>query len=154
MLHGKCLKPQVRSNLIDKSSFCLDNSSLWILYVSLIYPYSFYCVSVQGSAYSSKLRRLITLLKLMSRSAFDAHTDPLFKNLKVLNLESIYELQIGKFMYQYKSGLLPYSSNNMFSVTHQVPSYGTKSSEFFHFLQYRTNIRKFSVSFQGPKLIL
>ena len=90
----------------------------------------------------------------MSRSAFDAHTDPLFKNLKVLNRESIYELQIGKFMYQYRSGLLPYSSNNMFSVTHQVPSYGTRSSEFSHLLQYRTNIRKFSVSFQGPKLIL
>ena len=34
----------------------------------------------------------------MSRNAFDAHTDPLFKNLKILNLESIYKLQIGKFM--------------------------------------------------------
>ena len=31
--------------------------------------------------------------------------------LKILNLESIYKLQIGKFMYQYRSGLLPYSFN-------------------------------------------
>ena len=44
----------------------------------------------------------------------------LFKKLKILNLESIYKLQIGKFMYQYRSGLLLYSFNNMFSVTHQV----------------------------------
>ena len=50
----------------------------------------------------------------MSRSAFDAYTDPLFKNLKILNLERIYKLQIWKFMYQYKSGLLPDSFNNMF----------------------------------------
>ena len=52
--------------------------------------------------------RLITLQKrvvrIMSRSAFDTHTDPLFKNLVILNLESIYKLQIGKFMYQYKYG--------------------------------------------------
>ena len=51
-----------------------------------------------------------------------AHTDPLFKNLKILNLEAIYKLQIGKFMYQYRSGLLPHSFNNMFLVTRQVHS--------------------------------
>ena len=56
-----------------------------------------------------------------------------------------------KFMYQYRSGLLPYSFNDMFLVTHQVHSYGTKSSEFFYLPQCRTNIRKFSISFQGPK---
>ena len=87
----------------------------------------------------------------MSRNDFDAHTDTLFKNLKILNFENIYKLQIGKFMYQYKSGLLPYSFNNMFLVTHQVHSYGTRSSELFYFPQCRTNIRKFSISFQGPK---
>ena len=67
----------------------------------------------------------------MSRSAFDAHTDPLFKNLKILNLESIYKLQIGKFMYQYRSGLLPCSLNNMFLVTRQLHSYGTRNLELF-----------------------
>ena len=56
-------------------------------------------------------------------------------------------------MYQYRSSLLLYSFNNMFSMTHQVHSYGTRSSEFFHLPQCRTNIRKFSISFQGPKLI-
>ena len=50
----------------------------------------------------------------MSRSAFDAYTDTLFKNLKILNFENIYKLQIGTFMYQYKSGLLPYSFNGRF----------------------------------------
>ena len=54
-------------------------------------------------------------------------------------------------MYQYKSGLLPYSFNNMFLVTHQFHSYGTRSSELFYLHQCRTNIRKFSISFQGPK---
>ena len=35
-------------------------------------------------------------------------------------------------MYQYRSGLLPYSFNNMFLVTRQVHSYGTTSSEHFY----------------------
>ena len=56
-------------------------------------------------------------------------------------------------MYQYRSGLLPYSFNNMFLVTRQVHSYGTSSSELFYLPQCRTNIRKFSISFQGPKFL-
>ena len=142
--------------IIYKSSFCLNNSSLRTLYYSLIYPYLFYCVSVWASTYPSNLRRLITLQKrvvrIMSRTAFDAHTEPLFKNLRILNLKDIYKLQIGKFMYQCKSGLLPDSFNDMFFVTRQVHSYGTRSSELFYLPQCRTtcNIRKFSISFQGP----
>jgi len=47
-------------------------------------------------------QRLIALKKqnvrIMSRSVFDAHTDPLFKKLGILNLDrSIYKLQIGNF---------------------------------------------------------
>ena len=118
-IHNVARKVSKAVGIIYKSSFCLDNSSLRILYFSLIYPYLFYCVSVWASTYPSNLRRLITLqkhvIRIISRTAFDAHTDPLFKNLKILNLESIYKLQIGKFMYQYRSGLLPYSFNNMFS---------------------------------------
>ena len=83
----------------------------------------------------------------MWRSAFDAHTD---WNLKILNFESIYKLQRGKFIYQYRSGLLPYSFNNKFLVTRQVHSYGTKSSELFQLPQWRAKIRKSSISFQGP----
>ena len=88
----------------------------------------------------------------MSRSAFDAHTDPLFKNVGIPSLESIYKPQIGKFIYQYKSGLFPNSFNNMFLVTCQVHSYGTRSSQLFYLQQCRTTIRKFSVSFQGSKI--
>ena len=154
-IHNVARKVSKAIGIIYKSSFCLNNSSLRMLYFSLSYPYLFYCVSVWASTYPSNLRRLITLQKrvvrIMSRSAFDAHTDSLFKNLKILNLESIYKLQIGKFMYQYRSGLLPYSFNDMFLVTREVHSYGTRSSEHFYLPQCRTNIRKFSISFQGPK---
>ena len=43
-------------------------------------------------------------------------------------------------MYQYKSGLLPDSFNNMFLVTRQVHSYGTRSYELFYLPQCRNNI--------------
>ena len=54
-------------------------------------------------------------------------------------------------MYLYKAGLLPDSFNNMFSLTSQVRSYETRSSGLFYLPHCRTNIRKFSIYFQGPK---
>ena len=79
-IHNVARKVSKAIGIIYKSSFCVDSSSLRILYFSLIYPYSVYCVSVWASTYPSNLRRLITLqkwvIRIMSRSAFDAHTDP------------------------------------------------------------------------------
>ena len=45
-IHNVAGKVSKAVGVTYKSSFCLDNSSLRILYVSLIYPYLFYCVSV------------------------------------------------------------------------------------------------------------
>ena len=79
----------------------------------------------------------------MSRSAFDAHTDPSFiKHLGILNLEISFKLQKGKFMYQYKSGLLSCSFNNMFFMTRQVHSYRHQNLGAF----YCTTLQ----DYQGP----
>ena len=37
------------------------------------------------------------------------------------------------------------------AYTMKTSTYGTRSSELFYLPQCRTNIRKFSISFQGPK---
>ena len=87
----------------------------------------------------------------MTRSAFDAQTETLFKKLRILNVENIYKLQIGKFMNLYKAGLLPDSFINMFSLTNHVQSCETRSVGLFYLPYCKTNIRKFSVCFQGPK---
>ena len=82
-IHNVARKVPKAVGILYKSSFCLDNSSLRILYFSLIYPCLFYCVSVWASrTYPSNLRRLITLqkrvIRIMSRSAFDALTLTLY----------------------------------------------------------------------------
>ena len=47
---------------------------------------------------------------------------------------AVYKLQIGKFMYQYKSGLLPYSFNNMFLVTRRSILMALEVQSFFIYL--------------------
>ena len=103
-----------------RSRFCLNKASLRILYYGLIYPYLQYCVSVGGSTYHSNLNQLITLqkrtIRIISRSAFDAHTDPLFASYQILKFDNIIKIQSGKIVYLYKNELFPESYNNIFSM--------------------------------------
>ena len=92
------------------------------------------------------------VIRIVSRNSFDARANPIFASLRILKFEDIIKLQIGKVMYLYKNGLLPNSFNDMFLLNCDVHSYNTRSKNSFHFPYCRTNVRKFSLRFQGPKI--
>ena len=57
-------------------------------------------------------------------------------------------------MYLFKNGLLPNSFNDMFLLNCNVHSYiNTRSKNSFRLPYFWTNVRKFSLRFQGPKII-
>ena len=55
-------------------------------------------------------------------------------------------------MHLYKNGLLPNSFNDMFLLNCDVHSYNTRSKNSFRLPYCRTNVKKFSLRFQGPKI--
>ena len=63
----------------------------------------------------------------------------------------IYFYQIGKFMYLFKKGLLPNYFRNMFTLASQLHSHYTRNCNLYYIPPCRTNIRNFSIRFQGPK---
>ena len=71
--------------VIYKASLCLPLESLRTLYYSMIYPYLQCCVIVWGLTYPTNIRRIELLQKrvvrILNKSAFDAHTSPIFKKL-------------------------------------------------------------------------
>ena len=106
--------------------------------------------------YPSNLNRIFLLqkkiIRIISKSAFDAHTEPIFKQLKILKLSDIYRSQIGKLMFSFKKGLLPDAFSGMFLLTNQIHHYNTRNSNSFYLFSCRANIRQFAIRFQGPKL--
>ena len=92
------------------------------------------------------------VLRIISRSAFDAHTEPIFKQLKILKLHDIYRFQIGKLMFLFKKGFLPDVFEEVFLLTSIIHRYNTRHCNSFYLFPCRTNIRQFAISFQGPKL--
>ena len=92
------------------------------------------------------------VIRIVSRNSFDARANPIFASLRILKFEDIIKLQIGKVMYLYKNGLLPNSFNDMFLLNCDVHSYNTRSKNSFRFPYCRTNVSKFPLRFQGPKI--
>ena len=123
----------------------------------MVFFYRVFCACVWGLTYHSNLKRLVTLQKravsMISRSAFDAHTDPIFKSLKLLKFENIIFPQVAKIMYIYKNGQLPESFKNMFFTGREIHNYNTRNKNFFRLPSCRTNVRKFSLWFQESKRV-
>ena len=108
-----------------------------------------------GSTYQSNLNRVIILqkkiIRIIYKVSFDSHTDVLFKEQEILKFSDIYLYQIGKFMYLFKKGFLLNYFRDMFTLASQLHLHYTRNCNLFYIPPCRTNIRNFSIRFQGPK---
>ena len=141
--------------IIKRASFCLSKSSLTMLYYSLVYPYMQYRILVLGSTYPSNLHRIVLLqkriIRIVCKAAYDANTEPIFKELGIFPFEKIYLFHLGKFMYLHYKQMLPINFNHFFLCVNQVHNYNTRNSNLYFVPFCRTNIRQFSVIYQGVK---
>ena len=90
------------------------------------------------------------VIRVVNKDKFDAHTEPIFNELKILSVEKIYKYHLGKFMYLYQNNLLPKVFDGFFTLFGQVHNYHTRNASLYLLPFCRTNIRKFSVIYQAP----
>ena len=69
-------------------------------------------------------------IRLMSKAHFIAHTDPLFKDLKLLNLDNINTYQQNVSMYKYANKQLTSKFQALFTFNYNVHNYNTRTYIF------------------------
>ena len=140
--------------VINRARLFLPKPCAKTLYYCLVYPYLHYCTFVWGSTYKTNLCSLVSLqkrvIRIISKSTFDSHSAPIFKELELLKRFDIRQLELGKLMFSFNHSVLPTKFNDYFSLNKQVHNYATRYANDFHLPFCRSNLRKFSVSFQGP----
>jgi len=140
--------------IIRRISYLLPLHIITNLYYTLVYPYLNYCNLIWTSTYSSHLEKLNILQKravrIITNASYYAHTHPLYIKLNLLNIPQIKHLQTCIFMYQYHNNLLPIAFHSFFKPSSS--SYLTRSHRDYSSSPPRTNTRKFSIKFQGPKI--
>jgi hypothetical protein len=101
---------------LRQSKHFLTPSALQSLYYSLIHCHLIYALPVWSCTYKSYLTSIIQIqkraIRIISLSHYNSHTEPIFKQLKILPFEKLIECTILQFMQQFVNGFLPNSYDN------------------------------------------
>ena len=89
----------------------LSTNTLLSLYYALAYPILTYGVLLWGSSSQRNIKSLFIqqkkAVRIVTKSAYLEHTNPLFSQLNLLKLNNIYQLFLGSFMHKVINGDFP-----------------------------------------------
>ena len=89
------------------------------LYYSLFHCHLSYGISIWGVANKTLLEKVFLLqkkaIRAITKSDFLAHTDPLFKKLRITKLNDLYFIKLASLMWDYDNDVIPSSLNVWFS---------------------------------------
>ena len=137
-----------------KARKLLRLNALKTLYFSFIYPYFTYCKHVWGSsACDTHLHPLVILQKrcvrIITRSKYMDHTDPLFAKLGLLKIDDINMYVISKFMYKWYHDDLPPIFQNMFIPVRDIHDHSTRQRDHLYCPKIRNNLGKTKCSYHA-----
>ena len=129
-LHHISIKVAKAIGIITKRKFYIGPKTLRTLYLSLIYPYLYYSNIVVGSTYPTNLNRITSLQKrivrIITKSGYNAHTDLLFKCVHFLKLVDVNRYQTGLFLFSHHNNTLLSSYDNLLTAGTQTHKYNTR----------------------------
>ena len=85
-------------------------------------------------------------VRIISNAGYNDHTQPLFKELGILNIRDIFKHQIASFMYEYESGNLPTIFDSFFKRVNESYQYNARSASLSKLASSKTNKVKYGGS--------
>jgi hypothetical protein len=141
---------------LNRARNLLSRNLRLMLYHSMVYPHLSYCNIVWGAASAMHLHSLVVLQKRAVRVVFNsqykAHTNPIFKELKLLKLPDINKYLIAQFLFKVKHLLLPPACIHLVKTTITAKKYSTRNPAYFTYTACRTSHRELNISHRGPQI--
>ena len=91
-------------------------------------------------------------MRAITISEYRAHTAPVFSKLEILYIFQVNTLDTAKYMFRYHNNLLSPLLRNLFMTNSQVYRYDTRTASNYRVHSCRTNIKKFTILYQGPRI--
>ena len=126
------------------------------LYFAFVNPHLQYCIEVWGNTFEYLIDSLFILqkkiIRIMKSAPYRSHCEPLFLELKILNLKQMYTVSMIMFYYKYRKSLLPEVFNNMFSCRGDIHSYMTRNTLDIDLPSYGTVHLQRTLRYDGAKI--
>ena len=137
--------------VLNKLKRFLPLTTLLLLYNSLILPHIQYAILCWGSKTSRLFKLQKRAVRTISCSRYNAHTEPIFKKLKILKIQDIYNLFLLKYYHKFINGTLPRYFGNILSP--HGHHYDTRGSNDPVHPRTRTSIANKSVRNHLPEFL-
>ena len=125
-----------------------------MLYNTFILPHISFGLEVWGSTFKSYLNDIFLIQKrivrIISASKHDAHSAPLFKKLKILDIYQQFKLQVAMFVHDALHDRLPSHFKSYFSSIGHTYSTRSKDKNILHPPKFKTRLGQTSIKFVGP----
>jgi len=144
--------------ILYKIRHYMPQKTFKMLYYALIHPHLLYDLSIWGSTYPSYLKKLSILqnkaIKLISGGSYRCPATPYNCNLKILKLEDLFIIEVGKLVHFHFQRKLPLNLSNLFQLQCNI-SNRNKSSKNHNLLyvpSYKTSRLQRSIKNLGVKI--
>ena len=111
---------------MNKLKNFLPTHVLKLIYNSLILPHLQYAILAWGFKLSRVFKLQKRAVRLITKSKYNSHTEPLFKSMNLLKVEDIFKFHALKLFHKSCSGNLPEYFSNMFTVNPRSHTYETR----------------------------
>ena len=132
-----------------------SKSYLWVVICihtkNMFYP----CTSTKFVKIYPNMSELligIRAVRAITHSDFLAHSAQRFNRLEVLDIFQINSFHVAKFVYMHQNRLLSSLFPSLFSYGSDFHSYNTRSASNLRPHSCRSNSKKFTILYQGPKI--
>ena len=112
-MHIKSVQARISSSLhaINKIKNFAPRRIHTTLYYSMVYPFLIYGISLWGDKFKTHLSKLVRTQKKVVRAivgaTYNAHTNTIFYDLRILKLDDIYKINVSKFILAFMKHELP-----------------------------------------------
>ena len=104
-----------------------------MLYNTLILPHLNYCVTAWGYQCNRIIKLQKKAIRTVMISSYNAHTEPFFKNLKLLKIQDILTLQTLKIYHKFRKNNLPnYIQNWPLFQNSNIHNHNTRGANALH----------------------
>ena len=147
------MKLSKASYLISKIRHYVDLPTLKMLYYSLAFSHINYCLSAWGGTYKSATMPIFKLqkkiIRIITKSPFNAHSNPLFFNLKILPFKYLYFFNLAILFYKINHSKIVGTYN--LTPINKIHNYNTRISKDNNYFQIynRLNVGQNSCTNRG-----
>ncbi len=156
--HIRLCKNQLASvtYAINAAKRHLSSTTLLTLYYALVYSRLSYGILLWGASNQNSIKSLFLqqkkVVRVIAKSSYLAHSDPLFSRLNVLKINGIYNLALGTFMYRVLNKTFPGGIDISTIQSQDLHAYSTRTRTNIHIPHCRTKLALNSFIHQGPRL--